>query len=107
VATYKGGAKNYLPTVKRAWCGLGRTCTEDIVSSFMGLITPGGMVESLIKAQFKEIKDLDVKMLGPIIVEQFALYCEREPKLASAAGDAAGGSADEDPELASTNRQQL
>ena len=101
MAKSKGAKKSYLPVIKKAWCGLGRACTEDIIKSFMGMIVPGGMVETFIKAQFKELKDVDMQLLGPLILEQFVQYCERE-----SAADGAGIDAGEDLDP-SGNRQEL
>ena len=70
----KGDNKAYVPVVRKAWCGLGRACTKDIVDSFAAMLTPGGFLEKMVKAQL-EVEDLS--LLPEAIMMYFEEFCEK------------------------------
>ena len=74
VKKYKDDKKAHVKVVRKAWCGLGQPCMADIVESFSSYVTPGGLVESLLKSQ---LGDMDVKMLGPALLMYYESYCSK------------------------------
>lgn len=74
MAGARGKKTSYVPVIKRAWCTLGKKCTQDIVKSFMKLIEGGGFMESIIQAQLGD--DVDIKKLDTMILAYFEMYCE-------------------------------
>jgi hypothetical protein len=74
VEELKGKKQSYMPVVKKAWCLLGRKCTEEMVASTMALISGGGFIEQMVKTQLPE--GFDVKDLDKVVLAYYANYCE-------------------------------
>ena len=93
------GSKDYVPVVRKAWCGLGRQCTEDMVKSFSSMVTPGGMIETLLKSQIGQ--DVDLRMFGPVVLQYYDSYCAKHGGAGAAKARAAPAAEDLD------NREDL